>query len=186
MPRARWSRSKPSWRVSPRGSRSSTPGARSTGCTTRKSSGQAPGPRGCRLPACAWAPKGLVCAHARDRTAWDTDRTGYATVTGRRVTTREAAEALGISVEAVRKRIERDQLKHERVDNRVYVYLDEERTKSGLDVEGKGAGALVESLQDQVSYLREQLAEERRANDENRRLLLAAPARIPTRRQGAA
>jgi DNA-binding Lrp family transcriptional regulator len=95
------------------------------------------------------------------------------------MTTREAAEALGISVEAVRKRIERDQLEHERVDNRVYVYLDEDRTGSGLDVEGEGAGALVESLQDQVSYLREQLAEERRANDENRRLLLAALERIP-------
>ena len=100
-------------------------------------------------------------------------------MTGRRVTTREAAEALGISVEAVRKRIERDQLAHERVDNRVYVYLDEDRTESGPDVEGEGAGALVESLQDQVSYLREQLAEERRANDENRRLLLAALERIP-------
>ncbi|HEV2091708.1 MAG TPA: hypothetical protein VGR18_00935 [Rubrobacter sp.] len=95
------------------------------------------------------------------------------------MTTREAAEALGISVEAVRKRIERDQLAHERVDNRVYVYLDEDRTESGPDVEGEGAGALVESLQDQVSYLREQLAEERRANDENRRLLLAALERIP-------
>jgi DNA-binding Lrp family transcriptional regulator len=100
-------------------------------------------------------------------------------MTGRRVTTREAAEALGISVEAVRKRIERDQLEHERVDNRVYVYLDEDQTESGPDVEGEGAGALVESLQDQVSYLREQLAEERRANDENRRLLLAALERIP-------
>jgi DNA-binding Lrp family transcriptional regulator len=100
-------------------------------------------------------------------------------LTRRRVTTREAAEALSISVEAVRKRIERDQLEHERVDNRVYVYLDEDRTKSGPDVEGEGVGALVESLQDQVSYLREQLAEERRANDENRRLLLAALERIP-------
>jgi DNA-binding Lrp family transcriptional regulator len=100
-------------------------------------------------------------------------------VTGRRVTTREAAEALGISVEAVRKRIERDQLEYERVDNRVYVYLDEDQTESGPDVEGEGAGALVESLQDQVSYLRGQLAEERRANDENRRLLLAALERIP-------
>ena len=101
------------------------------------------------------------------------------TVTGRGVTIREAAEALGISVEAVRKRIERDQLEHERVDNRVYVYLDEDRTESGPDVGGEGAGALVESLQDQVSYLREQLAEERRANDENCRLLLAALERIP-------
>ena len=100
-------------------------------------------------------------------------------MTRRRVTTREAAEALGISVEAVRKRIERDQLAHERVDNRVYVYLDEDRTGSGHDVEGEATEALVESLQDQVSYLREQLAAKRRANDENRRLLLAALERIP-------
>ncbi len=100
-------------------------------------------------------------------------------MTRRRVTTREAAEALGISVEAVRKRIERRQLDHEREDNRVYVYLDDDRTESGHDVEGEGAEALVESLQDQVVYLREQLAAERRANDENRRLLLAALERIP-------
>jgi DNA-binding Lrp family transcriptional regulator len=100
-------------------------------------------------------------------------------MTGRRVTTREAADALGISVEAVRKRIERGQLDHERVDNRVYVYLDEDRTESGPNVEGEGPSALVESLQDQVSYLREQLSAERRANDENRRLLLAALERIP-------
>ncbi|HET6261563.1 MAG TPA: hypothetical protein VFG99_04920 [Chloroflexia bacterium] len=95
------------------------------------------------------------------------------------MTTREAAETLGISVEAVRKRIERGQLHHEREDNRVYVYLDKDQTMSGHDVEGEVTGALVESLQDQVSYLREQLAAERRANDENRRLLLAALERIP-------
>ncbi len=135
--------------------------------------------KGSFLSACAGSGKGLVCAHDRDWTSCDTDRTKDATLTGRRVTTREAADALGISVEAVRKRIERDQLEHERVDNRVYVYLDEDQTESGPDVEGEGAGALVESLQDQVSYLREQLAEERRANDENRRLLLAALERIP-------
>jgi hypothetical protein len=95
------------------------------------------------------------------------------------MTTREAAEALGLSVEAVRKRIERGQLAHEREDNRVYVYLDKDQTESGHDVEGEASEALVESLQDQVTYLREQLAEERRANDENRRLLLAALERIP-------
>ena len=100
-------------------------------------------------------------------------------MTRQRVTTKEAAEALGISVEAVRKRIERGQLQHERADNRVYVYLDGDQTESGHDVEGEGTEALVESLQDQVSYLREQLAAERRANDENRRLLLAALERIP-------
>jgi hypothetical protein len=70
------------------------------------------------------------------------------------VTTREAAEVLGISIEAVRKRIERGQLAHEREDNRVYVYLDDDRTESGRDVEGEEANALVETLREQVAYLR--------------------------------
>jgi len=69
------------------------------------------------------------------------------------VTTREAAEALGISVEAVRKRIEREQLDYEREDNRVYVYLDD-LTESGRDVEGEEANAQVETLREQVAYLR--------------------------------
>lgn len=40
-------------------------------------------------------------------------------------------------------------------------------------------GELVEILRDQVEYLRGQLEAERRANDENRRLLLRALDRIP-------
>jgi hypothetical protein len=70
------------------------------------------------------------------------------------VTTREAAEVLGISVEAVRKRIERDQLEYEREDNRVYVYLDDDQTESGRDAVGEGGNALVEALREQVAYLR--------------------------------
>jgi hypothetical protein len=70
------------------------------------------------------------------------------------VTTREAAEVLGISIEAVRKRIERGQLDHEREDNRVYVYLDDDQTRSGRNVEGEEANALVETLREQVAYLR--------------------------------
>jgi hypothetical protein len=69
-------------------------------------------------------------------------------MTRRRATAREAAEVLGISVEAVRKRIERDQLAHERVDSRIYVYLDEGRIKYRHDVEGETSQALVERLQD--------------------------------------
>jgi len=40
-------------------------------------------------------------------------------------------------------------------------------------------GQLVECLRDQVSYLRDQLDQEREANRENRRLLAAALERIP-------
>ena len=70
------------------------------------------------------------------------------------VTTREAAGVLGISVEAVRKRIERNQLDYEREDNRVYVYLDDDQTESGRDAVGEGGNALVEALREQVAYLR--------------------------------
>ncbi len=43
----------------------------------------------------------------------------------RRVTSREASEILGISVEAVRKRVKRASLRSDKgPDGRVYVYLD--------------------------------------------------------------
>jgi len=70
------------------------------------------------------------------------------------VTTREAAEVLGISIEAVRKRIERGQLDHKREDNHVYIYLDDDRTESGRDVEAEETNALVETLREEVAYLR--------------------------------
>jgi DNA-directed RNA polymerase specialized sigma24 family protein len=107
----------------------------------------------------------------------------------RKVTVQEAAERLDASVDAVRQRIKREKLQRAEPDDprdtRVYVWLDHDQTESRHKVEGEDGSAdgngraLVESLQDQVSYLREQLAAERRANDENRRLLLAALDRIP-------
>jgi hypothetical protein len=97
----------------------------------------------------------------------------------RRVTVQEAADALGISVDAVRQRIRRNHLERatpeDSADNRVYVWLDDDHTESKREPDIQ----LLESLQDQISYLREQLAAERRANDENRRLLAAALDRIP-------
>lgn len=93
-----------------------------------------------------------------------------------RVTVKEAAETLGLSVEAIRKRIERGHLESVRVDNRVYVYLDTDQTESAKD-------RLINSLQDQVEYLRLELsrraaehAEEMRRKDH---LLAAALERIP-------
>src|SRR3712207_39469 len=99
-------------------------------------------------------------------------------MTGQRVTTKEAAEALGISVEAVRKRIERGQLEHERVDGRVYVYLDDDHTESGLDVEVESA-ALIFEMQARIELLERQLEQANERDRENRRLLAAALERIP-------
>ncbi len=78
------------------------------------------------------------------------------------MTVKEAAEALGISIEAVRKRIEREQLEHERVDGRVYVYLDLDQTKSGPHVEGE-ATSLISAKDETIRVLREQLEAEREA-----------------------
>jgi chromosome condensin MukBEF ATPase and DNA-binding subunit MukB len=104
----------------------------------------------------------------------------------RKVTVQEAAEALDTSVDAIRQRIKRGKLPRAEPDdpddNRVYVWLDGDHAETRHHVEGEisaNLGALVESLQDQVQYLREQLDREREANRENRRLLAAALERIP-------
>ncbi len=82
-----------------------------------------------------------------------------------RVTVQDAARLLGISEGAVRKRVTRNTLRHDKEeDGRVYVYLDERDTR-GVDAGqygGVGAGvdphndALISSLEDQIAYLREE------------------------------
>ncbi len=94
--------------------------------------------------------------------------------TRRRVSVQEAAEVLGVTVEAVRGRIKRGKLEAEREeDGSVYVWLDADRTTTGHDQPPTGhkpaadrltdQTALIESLLEQVAYMREQLAEEREA-----------------------
>jgi DNA-binding Lrp family transcriptional regulator len=81
-----------------------------------------------------------------------------------RLTIQEAARRLGISEGAVRKRVTRGTLQHEKEqDGRIYVYLDT-GARRGVDV-GQDEGvdphsnALISQLRDEVAYLR----------DENRR-----------------
>jgi len=94
------------------------------------------------------------------------------------MTTKDAAEALGISVEAVRKRIERGQLEHERADGRVYVYLDSDQTESGSDVNVESTSLIFE-MQARIELLERQLEQANERDRENRRLLAAALERIP-------
>jgi hypothetical protein len=94
---------------------------------------------------------------------------------GRRVTMQEAADDLGLTVEAIRKRIQRGTLESDKgPDGRRYVYLDE----SHSEVQGESS-ALVGELRDRLRYVEGQLAAEREAHAEARRLLLAALERIP-------
>jgi hypothetical protein len=107
---------------------------------------------------------------------------GDRTETGRRYTVTEASEILGITVEAVRGRIKRGTIEHERTDEGVFVWIDTDQpTTSSRPDEDRldDRERLVEALREQVADLREQLAAERDANSENRRLLAAALERIP-------
>ncbi len=81
---------------------------------------------------------------------------------GRWVDVGEAARELGISSDAVRKRIARGSLRSERQDGSVLVWLDEGWTEAGREAQVDG-GPLVEDLREQVHYLRSILNEEREA-----------------------
>ncbi len=109
-----------------------------------------------------------------------------------RLTVPEAATVLGVTVDAVRGRIRWGKLASEHDENgTVYVWIDapeangpgQSPTVEGPEEASQGPSAereeLVESLLDQVKYMREQIAAEREANRENRRLLAAALERIP-------
>ncbi len=82
--------------------------------------------------------------------------------TGRRLSVYQAAEALGITVDAVRGRIKRGTIEYERDGNRVYVILAADESGTGRDQTSDQYGessALISQLRDENAYLR----------DENRR-----------------
>ena len=84
-----------------------------------------------------------------------------------RVTVQEAARRLGVKDDAVRKRIQRGTLDHEKdPDGRVYVYLDETEDDQGADAYRYAAQdasyvALVAAKDETIRLLGEQLEEER-------------------------
>jgi hypothetical protein len=98
-----------------------------------------------------------------------------------RLTVAQAADALDITEGAVRSRIKRGTLPTVKEGGTVYVVFGgtSEATHPPHTDEPSDQSELVESLQDQITYLRQQLAAERGANRENRRLLAAALERIP-------
>ena len=81
---------------------------------------------------------------------------------GRWVDVGEASRELGISSDAVRKRIARGSLRSERQNGSVLVWLDEGWTEAGREAQVDG-GPLIEDLREQVQYLRSILDEEREA-----------------------
>jgi hypothetical protein len=91
----------------------------------------------------------------------------------------EAAEILGTSVDAVRMRVRRGSLESEKdSDGRVYVWVDGDssETKPRLNSEPE---ALISAKDETIATLREQLAAERQAHAEARRIIAGLVERIP-------
>ena len=96
----------------------------------------------------------------------------------RRVTMADAAQVLGISKEAVRKRVQRGTLRSEvGEDGRRYVYLDAGRD----DGQTNDSNRIVDSdpRDDLIATLKEQLEAERNAHAETRRIAYALAQRVP-------
>jgi hypothetical protein len=107
-----------------------------------------------------------------------------------RITVAEAADRLGVTRDAIRKRIKRSSIEWDAgPDGEVFVYVDASVTSNAASAtNGDGSedasgyepsAALVESLQDQVAYLRHEVEvwqDEARRKDH---LLAAALERIP-------
>ncbi len=85
----------------------------------------------------------------------------------RRISVQEAAEHLGTTVDAIRKRVQRDTIAHDKdPDGRVWVLLDTDmpRQDSSQDTAGQDGGSeMVEELRDRIAYLERQVEEEREA-----------------------
>jgi hypothetical protein len=98
--------------------------------------------------------------------------TGRARITGRRLTVSQAADALGVTPEAIRGRIRRGTIRVEREAGRVYVVLDADQPRPTT-------GQPTDRTEQLIATLLEQLEAEREANRENRRIIAALTSRIP-------
>ncbi len=96
----------------------------------------------------------------------------------------DAAEVMGVTVDAIRKRISRGTIPHERDEGgRVWVLLDTDQDAASkvqdTDQPQSDSAALISAKDETIATLRDQLEAERQAHAEARRLLMAALERIP-------
>jgi len=91
---------------------------------------------------------------------------GGQTPSGNRVSVYEAAKVFGVTVDAIRKRIQRGTIPHERDDDgRVWVLMDASSIKPDnvQDIYRTASDELVDELREQINHLREILREEQDA-----------------------
>jgi excisionase family DNA binding protein len=94
----------------------------------------------------------------------------------------ETAEFLGVTEDAVRKRIHRGKIRYERdSDGRYLVYPTQEDIRQTADTNyvQSESSALISSLEARIASLEAQLEQANERDRENRRLLAAALERIP-------
>ena len=101
-----------------------------------------------------------------------------------RVSVPQAADHLGTTVDALRKRVQRGTIPHERGrDGRVWILLDTGRPRQDTDQDTdrpqSEPDALISEMRGRVDDLREQLEAERQAHAEARRIIAGLVERIP-------
>jgi len=93
-----------------------------------------------------------------------------------RLSVAEAAEALGVTRDAIHKRIRRDSIEHEQdEDGRFYVFVD----TSATDAERSTDVSIDDRTDILIAEMRDRIQSLEEANRENRRIIAALTQRIP-------
>jgi len=112
-------------------------------------------------------------------------------MTKRKVTVQEAAEELGLTVDAVRQRLRRGKLPRatppEDDDKRVYVWLDlnqtynptDDETETRHDVQGESRDELVGELRERVRFLETELEDWKEESRRKDAIIMTMAQRIP-------
>src|SRR5919107_2987112 len=98
-----------------------------------------------------------------------------------RVTVAEAAVRLGVKEQAIRKRIQRGTIAHDKDDDgRVHVYLSpEDRATGTYTGVNTGISTLVQSLQEQIAYLRQEAEDWKEGARRKDTIIMSLTQRIP-------
>jgi hypothetical protein len=103
---------------------------------------------------------------------------------GQRASVREAAELLGTTVDAIRKRVQRGTIPYKKdSDGRVWIVLDAVQDPAGhrqdTDQPQSDSSALISAKDETIAALHDQLEAERQAHAEARRIIAGLVERIP-------
>jgi excisionase family DNA binding protein len=125
----------------------------------------------------------LSC-NSRKNTEVVSYREGHTVPDPQRITIQEAARRLGVKEDAIRKRIQRGSLRHEKTkEGRVFVWVDASQDAaqdaSQATYQAVSQDALLGAKDETIAALREQLAQANERDRENRRIIAALTARIP-------